>query len=52
MVPGTSNHHSGHCSIAVRARPRRRDVRLLGAPCQWLEAAGEGYAPPSEKGRH
>ena len=22
------------------------------APCQWLEAAGEGYAPPCEVGRH
>ena len=46
MVPGGSGHHSGLCCIAVRARPRRWDVRLLGAPCQWCEAAGEGYPPP------
>ena len=52
MVPGTSGHHHGHCRIAVRARPRRWDVRLLGAPCQWCEAAGVGYAPPCEIGRH
>ena len=52
MVPGTSGHHPGHCRIAVRARLRRRDVRLLGTLCQWLEAAWEGYAPPCEKGRH
>ena len=52
MVPGTSGDHPGHCRIAVRARTRRRDFRLLGAPCQWCEAAGEGYAPPCEIGRH
>ena len=52
MVPGTSGHHPGHRRIAVRARPRQWDVRLLGAPCQWREAAGEGYAPPREIGRH
>ena len=52
MVPGTSGHHPGHCRIAVRARPRPWDVRLFGAPCQWLEAAGEGYAPSCEVGRH
>ena len=51
-MPGTSGHHPGHCRIAVRARLRRRDVRLLGAPCQWLKAAGEGGAPPFEVGRH
>ena len=32
--------------------PGRWDVRLLGAPCQWCEAAEEGYAPPCEIGRH
>ena len=52
MVPGISGHHPCHCRIAIRARPRRWDVRLLGAPCQWLEAALEGYAPPCEIGRH
>ena len=51
-MAGNSGHHPGHCRIAVRARPRRWDVRLLGAPCQWFEAAGEGYAPPCEIGRH
>ena len=51
-MPGTSGHHPGHRRIAIRARPRRWDVRLLGAPCQWCEAAGEGYAPPREIGRH
>ena len=52
MVPSTSGHHPGHYRIAVRARPRGWDVHLLGAPCQWLEAAWERYAPPSEIGRH
>ena len=52
MVPGTSGHHPGHRRMAVCTRPRRWDVRLLGAPCQWCEAAGEGYAPPGEIGRH
>ena len=52
MVPGISGHCPGHCRIAVRARPLRWDVRLLGALCQWCEAAGEGYAPPCEIGRH
>ena len=52
MVPGTSGHYPGHCGIAVPARPRRWDVRLLGAPCQWREAAWGGYAPPCEIGRH
>ena len=52
MVLGTSGHHPGHCRTVVRARPRRWDVRLLGAPCQWCEAAREGYAPPCEIGRH
>ena len=52
MVPGTSGHHPVHCRIAVRGRPRRWDVRLLVAPCQWCEAAEEGYAPPCEIGRH
>ena len=52
MVQGTSCHYPGHRRIAVRARPRRRDVRLLGAPCQRRNAAGEGYAPPREIGRH
>ena len=52
MVPGTSSHHPGHRCIAVRARARRWDVWLLGAPCQWREAAGEGYAPPREIGHH
>ena len=45
---GTSSHHPGHRPIVVRARPRRWDVRLLGAPRQWCEAAGEGYAPPRQ----
>ena len=48
MVPGTSGHHPGHRHIAIRARPRRWDVR----PYQWREAAGEGYAPPREIGCH
>ena len=52
MVLGTSGHHPGNSRIGVRARPRRWDMRLLGAPCQWLQAAGEGYAPPCEIGRH
>ena len=52
MVPGTSGHHPGHCCIAVPARPWQYDVRLSGVPCQWLEAAGEGYAPPCEVGCH
>ena len=52
MVPGISRHHPGCCRIAVRAWSRRWDVRLFGAPCQWCEAAGEGYAPPCEIGRH
>ena len=52
MVPGTSVHHPGHCRIVVRARLRRRDVRLLGTLCQWPEAVWEGYAPPCEKGHH
>ena len=52
MVPGTSGHHPGHCHIAIRARPRRWNVHLLGAPCQWCEAAGEGYAPQCGIGRH
>ena len=52
MVPGTCGHHPGHRRIAVRAPPRRWDVRLLGAPCQWCEVAGEGYAPPREIGHH
>ena len=51
-MSGISSHHPNHCRIAVRARPREWDVRLLGAPCQWLEAAGEGYAPPCEISRH
>ena len=52
MVPGTFGHHPGHCRIALRAWPRRWDVRLLSTPCQWCEAAGEGYAPSCEIGRH
>ena len=52
MVLGTCGHHPGHCRIAIRARPRRWDVRLLGALCQWCEAAGEGYAPPCYIGPH
>ena len=52
MVPGISGQHPGHRRIAVRARPRRCDVPLLGASCQWREAAGEGYTPPHEIGRH
>ena len=52
MVLGTSGHHPGHCRIAVPARLQWRDVRLLGAPCQWLEAAGEGYAPRCEMSCH
>ena len=52
MVAGTSGHRPGHCRIAVRARLRRWDVRLLGTLCQWLEAAWEGYAPPCVIGRH
>ena len=52
MVPGTSRRHPGNCRTAVRARPRTWDVRQLGAPCQWCEALGEGYAPPCEIGRH
>ena len=52
MAPGTSGHHPGHCRIAVRARPRRWDMRLLGTLCQWSEAAWEGYAPLCEKSRH
>ena len=32
--------------------PRRWDVRLLGAPYQLCEAAGEGHAPPSKIGGH
>ena len=52
MVPGTSGHYPGHCSIAVRARLRRRDMRLLGTLCQWLEAAWERNDPPCEIGRH
>ena len=52
MEPGTSGNHPGHCRIAVRARLRRRDVRLLGTLCQWPEAAWEGYAPPCEIGRY
>ena len=32
--------------------PRRWDVRLLGAPCKWCEAAGEGYALPRGICRH
>ena len=51
MVPGSSGHHPGHCRIAVRARPRRWDVRLSGAPRQWHEASGEGYPPPRGIGR-
>ena len=27
-------------------------MRLFGAPCQWREAAGEGYAPPREIGHN
>ena len=52
MVPSTSGHHPGHRRIAVRARPRRGDMRLLGVPCQWRQAAGVGYAPPREISRH
>ena len=52
MVPGTSGHHPGNHPIAVHARPRRWDLLLLGAPRQWHEAAGEGYAPPCEIGHH
>ena len=52
MVPGTSGHHRGHRRMAVRARPRRWDVRLMGSLSQWREAAGEGYAPPRDIGRH
>ena len=52
MLPDTSGHHPGHRRIAVRARPRRWDARLLGARCQWCEAAREGYAPPREIGGH
>ena len=51
MVPSTSVHHPGHRRIAVHARPRRWEVRLVGAPCQRREAAREGYAPPREIGR-
>ena len=32
--------------------PRRWDERLLGVPGHWHEAAGEGYPPPRETGRH
>ena len=52
VVPGTSGHHPGHRRIAVRARLRRCDVRLLGALRQWHEAAGEGHPPPREIGGH
>ena len=52
VVPGTSGYHPGHRRIAVRARPPRWDVLLLGTPCQSLEAAGEGYAPPCGIGCH
>ena len=48
MVSGGSGHHPGRHRIAVRARPRRWDERLLGAPRHWYEAAGEGYPPPRE----
>ena len=52
MVLGTSGHHPGHCRIAVRDWPRRLVVQLLGAPCQWRAAAGEGYAPERDIRRH
>ena len=52
MVPGTPSHQPRRCRIAVRARLRPWDVRLLGALYQWPEAAGEGYVPPREIGRH
>ena len=45
MVSGTSGHHPGNCRIAVRARLRRWDEWLLGAPRPWHESAGEGYPP-------
>ena len=51
-MSGASGHHPGHRRIAVRARPRRWDERLLGAPRDWHEAAGEGYPPPCEISRH
>ena len=51
-MPGTSGYNPGHRRIAVRARPRRWDVRLLGAPCQRHEAAGERNAPPREISCH
>ena len=51
-MPGTPGHCPGNCRIAVPARLRRWDVRLLGTLCQWLEAAWEGYAPPCGIGRH
>ena len=42
----------GHRRIAVRARTRQWDKRLLGAPRHWHGAAGERYPPPREVGRH
>ena len=51
-MSGTSGHHPGHCCIAVRARPRRWDKWLLGAPRNWNEAAWEGHLPPREIGRN
>ena len=52
MVSGTSGHHPGHCRIAVCARSRQWDEWLLRVPCHWHKAAGEGYPPPREIGRH
>ena len=52
VVSGTCSRHPGHCRIAVRARLRRWDEWLLGAPRHWHESAGEGYPPPGDIGRH
>ena len=51
-MSGTSGHQPGHRRIAVCPRPLRWDERLLGAPRHWHGAAGEGYPPPREIGRH